>query len=800
MALDNELVVDLLTYIEQVEKLRIKPAFYVPTEYFAAHQHELKGLPDIRFNVQAEGEDVWLCIPRLKEIPPPEPGEKLGPWMTVHKTPAKAPELKSSFDTPTSPETPEQQKARTEIRELFDWYVENQWTPWASAELPRRKTIHRYNQVFAIQQSIVSDGAETPLELVWGIGIGLWKKEGATALKYPLITQACEISLNRSTFDLEIRPRDVDPRIELDCYAEMEVPGTMQVEAFWKSATTSTANRINPFEYSTFEPMLKGAVGFLDPSGSYEVLATDPTLPAPTEKLKITSTWVLFARKRTATIFLEDVKRLKNKVKETPSIPAMIRSFVVRADDEVRVRNQRVYRGLLSSESPPDATELYFPLAYNDEQVSIIQKLEYGDGVVVQGPPGTGKTHTIANIISHYLAAGKRVLVSSKGETALTEVIGKLPERIRPLAVGLLSNEREGMKQFEHSIQTIASAVTSFDPRSSGREISRLDDKVNRLHSKISHIDSSLRAHATKHMCSYKFQGVESSPEDIAKYAVEHEEVYKWMDDALPAEGMDRLRVDERSVGALRAARRRVGKDINYLNCSLPVSEDFAAWPELLRLHRDLIKAKDIDARVSDGTILDLVDSTPGAYEKAEALVKFLADREVLKEKIATYSNAGLNGLGKHLAEMKPDDGLLASLLQACRDVDSLDRTRRDLVLKSVALPVAAGDDEDFVTAVDRLRNGKSAFTLPFGKAAARKLVAGVTVLGLPPEGREHWEDVGSMLDWRVSATRCLARWNSIAGEFGLDSQTGELEDAFRAQFCGRRMCLTCTPSYSNTT
>lgn len=371
MAPDSELVVDLLTYIEQVEKLKVKPAFSVPTEYFAANQHELKGLPEVRFNVQAEGEDVWLCIPRIKEIVAPQPDEKLAPWVTIHKTPAKPPELKPSIETPSSPETHEQEQVRTEIRDLFDWYVENQWRPWASTELPRRKTIYRYNQIFAIQQAIASDGADTPLELVWGIGVAIWKKEGkGSNLKYPLITQACEINLNRHTFDLEIRPRNVDARIELDCYAALEVPGVPQVEAFWKSAMESTTNRVNPFEFSTFESTLKAAVGFLDPSGSYEILAEDPTLPAPTGELKITSTWVLFARKRTATIFLEDVKRLKENVKEAYSLPAVIRSFVVRGDDEVSARIERAFRGLLSSEAPSDATELYFPLPYNDEQVA----------------------------------------------------------------------------------------------------------------------------------------------------------------------------------------------------------------------------------------------------------------------------------------------------------------------------------------------------------------------------------------------------------------------------------------------
>ena len=87
----------------------------------------------------------------------------------------------------------------------------------------------------------------------------------------------------------------------------------------------------------------------------------------------------------------------------------------------MRVRPQQPCRGLSSSDSVAGAFELYFPMAYNDEQVSIVQKLETNDGVVVQGPPGTGKTHTIANVICHYLARGKRVLVTAKSESALAE-------------------------------------------------------------------------------------------------------------------------------------------------------------------------------------------------------------------------------------------------------------------------------------------------------------------------------------------------------------------------------------------
>jgi hypothetical protein len=67
------LVLDLLNYIEQVEKLKSKPTFSVPTEFFVAYQHELKGLPELQFNLQVDGDDVWCgCrgCRRLRHLTP----------------------------------------------------------------------------------------------------------------------------------------------------------------------------------------------------------------------------------------------------------------------------------------------------------------------------------------------------------------------------------------------------------------------------------------------------------------------------------------------------------------------------------------------------------------------------------------------------------------------------------------------------------------------------------------------------------------------------------------------------------
>src|SRR5580693_5857935 len=181
------LVHDLLTYIEHVEKLKTKPAFTVPTEHFVAYQHDLKSLPELQFNLQSEGEDIWLRVPRLQEVAPPGLDELLSAWVALPKSPAKNPELKSQI--PVFERSVQTGFATLEdhpdIQDRFDWYIENQWNPWAAAERPRRDAIRRYNQLFVLQQAISSEGAETPLELVWGIGYATWKKDGfGTALRH----------------------------------------------------------------------------------------------------------------------------------------------------------------------------------------------------------------------------------------------------------------------------------------------------------------------------------------------------------------------------------------------------------------------------------------------------------------------------------------------------------------------------------------------------------------------------------------------------------------------------------------
>ncbi|WP_454753912.1 AAA domain-containing protein [Cupriavidus necator] len=656
------------------------------------------------------------------------------------------------------------------------------YTSFDFSSRPRRKTISRYNQLFSLQQLISSEGAETPIELVWGMGYAAWKKEDfGTPVRYPLLVQSCEIGLNEKSFDIEIRPRDVEPRLELDCYAEMELPGIRQLEAFWKSTLANGANRANPFEASTYEGVLKAAVGHLDQTGSYEMRTDDVTPPTPNDKLKVTNTWVLFARKRSGDIFVDDVRRLKKTVERTPSLPPVIRSFVERGDDTVREQASQPFRGLSTSDSAAGAFELYFPMAYNDEQVSIVQKLEANNGVVVQGPPGTGKTHTIANVICHYLAQGKRVLVTAKGESALSVLQEKLPERIRPLSVALLSDERDGMKQFEHSIQAIASTVASLNPARSAANIGAAEEKLNQLHAKIAHVDQQLSDYANRHMRQYKFQGQQVSPEVMAKLVLQQAEEHEWFVDTPPESKDGELPFGDQDISVLRQARIRVGEDISYLTRTLPAADSFPAWADVVGLHRDVVRARAIEEDVAEGSLLNLVDSSYETFQNAQELLTFVGEYANLRAAVNDSGQPWAVALAKRLAGLDFDDPVLTALRDISQSIDTLEDRRRDFLGKAIQVPSDAETNKDFRDALSRLTAGKSAFALPFGKGDARKLVAAVTALGSEPTSTQDWMAVEELMQWREEVRKALARWTSLSGEFGLPAPAQGLDEGFRS-------------------
>lgn len=110
--------------------------------------------------------------------------------------------------------------------------------------------------------------------------------------------------------------------------------------------------------------------------------------------------------------------------RNTKSLTAVYENIIKNLDQAETGINIPAINDIIGIASEAPATLLnddtiYFPKAYNDEQIEIINRLRIRNKVLVQGPPGTGKSHTIANLICHLLANGKKTLVTAQNKNTL---------------------------------------------------------------------------------------------------------------------------------------------------------------------------------------------------------------------------------------------------------------------------------------------------------------------------------------------------------------------------------------------
>ena len=774
----RERLITLLEYIEHVEKLNRKPAFTVPTDFYAGYEHELRGLPGVEFDLAGDGDEVWLRVPRLKEEDPPEPPALLRSWLNQSKNPDKEPTLREELviDSRRPGAVAERIKrsSNTQIDSLFTQYVSEVWSLWAEHERPRRRTIALYNRLFLLEQVLEADGADTPLELVWGIGMALWQHPSGQLIRHPIVSQPVEITLDLQSLALQVRPRDRHPVLESDPFVALNIAGVVHVESAWRQHLMQSEVTLSPFDPKSFETILKSSVGFLDANGHYwPELRRNPAdrrPPAAAEHLFVTDTWVLYARRRSPNFLIEDLERLRRALATSSVLPEGPAALVSELADDVSMKPSVRFRGLsyenVQSKEGAQQQELYFPKPYNEEQVSIVEKLETSPGVVVQGPPGTGKTHTIANVICHYLAQGKKVLVTSKGEPALSVLREQIPEEVRALTVALLSDEKDGLRQFEHAIQSIASTVAHINPNEVDREIRTLTQRVEELHTELSATDREIAAWAALHLTRVSFHGRDVLPQELARYIVEHETAHAWFPDRLPARPLELL-FSEHDIDSIRQSREALGEDLDYLDVDLPLSGGFPDAQLMSGVHHDLIRAAELATKMKAEKLPPLVDVAAATLENAQQLLE--RSQEALRVFDQVYNESLGYSAALHRAFQSDDHPTLGTLQELCSQLNELARERQVFLQRPVQLHETADLEPEFLEAVDRASSGKSPIAwLAFGKVEIKTQLQSVTVGGLPPESEQDWQHVRSCLALRRRIRKAVASWNACVDELGL--------------------------------
>jgi very-short-patch-repair endonuclease len=815
MADARQKLIGLLDYVEQVVRLDEQVAFRL-SEYrlpdsttFTAFKADTQNLPGIRHDHRDDEGSIWLEVERLVRKGPPSPPENIAEWLVVAADPARLPEIRSGrlitvtaserdaalangsvrsddvLEAPRKREEPADAPPRYDLKlrledrpqtaEAINLWIAGPWTEWASAELPRRRTIALYQDLYKIFQLLEVGGTESPIELMWGVGVVNWQKDGRLVDR-PLLERHVDIELDDKRGGLiRVRPTGADALFDLKPYEELGCLNLLSLGDLIRREIqrAGESEGISPFVRESFEPILSQAGVRLDPEGCYapDTATTAAASETPqASRLTVTDKWVLFARPRSQYVVLQDIDRLRHSVgDEERSIDGLPQRLVTEPSREVpegawEPLSTRIGGSGSGSETPlpaEDVLDVFFPKPFNDDQLEIIRKLSKADGLVVQGPPGTGKTHTIANLICHAMATGQRVLVVSHGEAALAVLKEQLPEEVQPLAIAVLSNEREGLRQIEKAIREIQGVVEGTQPQNRRTTITRLENELEGHRKRIGEIDHELDAIALAHLT--KLGPRNETPAELAQRVVTEYGAFRWFTDR-PLHFVSETSLDDREIGALFDARARCGELIEHLDADLPSPLDLPDAGVMGRWHDDLIAAAEHGQAAGQGPVRNPRISV-GNESKAQGLAQTLED--LVRVHQAT-SNARWLEPFRGIVIKGESNAWCDRLRERIAEWTAVDAERAELVRRSVELPDGLLDNTDAREAVGRGAKGQKLWPLlALGKGTAKALVNDIRVDGAPLMDKdiEGWRHTASVIENAVQQREIRARWEAFARE-----------------------------------
>ena len=432
--------------------------------HLLVYSNELWKINEIEITNDEEKGDAWLTVHRQTVPDQPDMPEALRMWIKVDDKKESGPLFLEELETDSKIERFEDNETRVDDREkyLLAWEVR-----WKDTSILRKQQ-EIFELMFQTTDKLKYDGQ---FELLWGHGILLWDYKGRE-IRHPLITQRMVIEHNASEGIIQLFPDDDnETRLEMGMLMDSDINTISRLKNRFKEID------YHPAHNSSYSPILKEISVELSPDG----LIISPEKIKEficKEQLRIVDTWVIFVRRRKQDVQMRDIEAFQQMLRNQSSeLPHGLALFLSGADEISDKRNRHTEQCELGALMD---TNVLFPLPANKEQAQIISSVEKADGTVILGPPGTGKSHTIANLICHYMAHGKKVLVTTQKDQALRVLHDLIPVELRPLCISLLSNSKDSKDRLESAVRRINGIVTMSVRQTVVNEIGIFEKCVNK--------------------------------------------------------------------------------------------------------------------------------------------------------------------------------------------------------------------------------------------------------------------------------------------------------------------------------
>jgi very-short-patch-repair endonuclease len=431
------------------------------------------------------------------------------------------------------------------------------WEAWSKEHRRRSHIQFVYADLFRLHTQLQKEGEI--VELVLGLGLLSWRNPSRTksaSLLRHVVTARVNLRFDPANGTMQLDGADgPELRIEDDM-----LEGELRPD---RTHYTSIAEQLSAigediWDRSKIIPPLRTWATAIHPDCDWSP-DLKPAM-ADGDRPLMSFAPALILRKRTQAgmkrVYNDLIVRMMRSPEEAP---AGWNSLVDDEDDRDQHGGQAAESGSAKTATAPGET--YFPLPANREQRRIAEAINRCRGVLVQGPPGTGKSHTIANLVCHLLATGKRVLITAETGRALKVLKEKLPAEIQPLCVSVLGHGGEAFAELNAAVEGITNRYAQWRPGAYDRRIADIDRELDARRRMLAQNDADLRALREDETCPHvlmngSYQGSASA---IAARVSAERAQFGWV--ALPRDAAEVPPVTKVDIAAWLRVRRRDDHD-----------------------------------------------------------------------------------------------------------------------------------------------------------------------------------------------------------------------------------------------
>jgi very-short-patch-repair endonuclease len=647
-----------------------------------------------------------------------------------------------------------------EVQATWKKYVLDEWQSWAEKAKPFAPVQKLYDQLFDIHHTVQTMAEK--YELLLGVGCLSWQSPSKQRVYRHILTAPASLTFDASRAVISISaPLDgLRYTLEQDMLEMSERPPQQDKKAIEKQLSLLNDDF---WKASLLESLLESFVHAISSRGTFENVLDMPD-KGDTEPLINLAPAIIF-RQRTDLHFVRLFDEIVSQIDQGQEVPLGVERLVGIVVDEGTVSE--------ANDSSLVDEEIYFPLPANDDQREIAARLRDRQGVLVQGPPGTGKSHTIANLVCHLLAMGKRILVTSHTPRALTVLRDKFPADMQALCVSVVGDDTsDARKALEDSVAGITAKQNGWNHQSSIQRVNELQKELGDLRESHQWTLNSLRSVKEKDTFEHsnRFNSYSGTAQRIAKRLREEANSHSWLVDKLDdtehslvtnAEAMRLLELmrsfDHESEVNARKTIMSLGDlplpaVITELSSRMKHAEEMSDLVQNLRSHNSYAASTNLepaDREVIVKSLDELIALFHQIIRRPEAFAK-IAARDIIGDHDRKWRE--LFALTRRQLYAIPEDHREI----ATKTVNGLgDRDRHTVKAQATELR-----DHFF-------RGGKSGFG-PFRTKAVKEglyLINAVRVDGRLCDKVSTLEELISILDLDISVEILKRNWNGICDE-----------------------------------